>query len=571
MQERDALIQKLQQIDGRGYKAYRDIRGRYAYPDFTLAVDHVQADPFAPPSRVRLFVSPAVAGFPAALYANKSRQTGLESYLAETVSAACRAASGHAGSGKSGLIAIDTPGQALLKRTAVRVDADGVEVRLGVGLPARGRTVLGRLAAIIFDELLPQIVSETLIYANGDAAKMGRYADVNEDADALRDALAAQGLVAFVADGSVLPRRSGVDQRPLTGEVVVPFQSPSGLRVSFQLPNSGEVRGLGIPRGVTLIVGGGFHGKSTLLNALERGVYNHKPGDGRERVVSLPDTVNIRAEDGRYVAGVDITPFINNLPYGRPTTDFSTLNASGSTSQAANIVEALELGAQVLLIDEDTAATNFMIRDSRMQRLISKENEPITPFIDRVRQLYAEQGVSTILVLGGSGDYFDVADLVIALEDYVPRDVTAEAKAIVQQQPSARRQEASGDFGALAARIPIPSSIDLRKGRRETYVRSQGTRAVHVGRETIDLSAVSQLVDDSQTNALGAALAYALDYAFDGKTALRPALERVLADVERQGLDVLTPYPTGDLAAFRIFELGAAVNRLRTLRVRQAA
>ena len=153
----------------------------------------------------------------------------------------------------------------------------------------------------------------------------------------------------------------------------------------------------GFPQGITLIVGGGFHGKSTLLNALEAGVYNHKPNDGRELVITDPDVVKIRAEDGRSVSGVDISPFINNLPFGQETTQFSTENASGSTSQAANIMEALECEELLrMLVDEDTAATNFMIRDQRMQQLIAKDKEPITPFIDRVRQLYNEHNVSTI-------------------------------------------------------------------------------------------------------------------------------------------------------------------------------
>ena len=181
----------------------------------------------------------------------------------------------------------------------------------------------------------------------------------------------------------LLPRRSGVDDRPLEGGGVVPFRSPESLRVVLQAPNAGSVPGMGVPVGVTLVVGGGFHGKSTLLRALEAGVYNHRPGDGRERVVSDPDTVKVRAEDGRAVAGVDISAFIDGLPLGQDTHHFTTPNASGSTSQAATIVEALESGAHALLVDEDTSATNFMLRDRRMQSLVPKDAEPITPFQPR--------------------------------------------------------------------------------------------------------------------------------------------------------------------------------------------
>jgi predicted ABC-class ATPase len=413
MTNREHLRQLLLQLDGRGYKAYKEIKGSYTFTNFSLIIDRVQGDPFASPSQLRVQVPQSIADFPPNLYQTYSREIALRDYLTRQFDKEARDVSSRRGTGKSGLIAIVQVGQAILDRTSAFVSDEIVEVRFVVGLPARGRNILGRQAVEMLCEDIPEIVDKALKYSSLDKKKIQQQVETLEDADWLRQQLPQQGLVAFIPDGAILPRRSGVDERPMLTDAV-PFKSPATLQVEFTCPNRGLVTGMGIPTGVTLIVGGGYHGKSTLLKAIELGVYNHIPEDGRELVVTHPAAMKIRAEDGRSIAGVDISPFINQLPQDRSTRQFSTTNASGSTSQAANIMEALEAGAQLLLVDEDTAATNFMIRDRRMQQLIAKDKEPITPFIDKVRQLYTDYGVSTILVMGGSGDYFDVADTVIA-------------------------------------------------------------------------------------------------------------------------------------------------------------
>ena len=563
----DTLRQILRRIEGRGYKAYKDIQGVYNFPQFTLYIDYVQGDPFASPSRLRVRVPQSVAQYPAHTFSNRSRRIGLENYLLSVFALVAREVAGRKGSGKSGLIAIDAPGQELLERTAMQVTAEFVEAQFAVGLPAQGRRVLGRTAATMLCDDLPRIVEAALHYKNNRADMIDRYTAVSEDADALRQQLAKHNLVAFVANGAVLPRRSGVDERPLRGESVIKWQSPPEIEATFNLPNAGQITGTGIPQGVSLIVGGGFHGKSTLLNALEQGIYNHKPGDGREFVVTVPDAVKIRAEDGRRVAGVDISPFINNLPFGQDTTAFSSENASGSTSQAANIMEALELGSSLLLIDEDTAATNFMIRDRRMQALIAKEKEPITPFIDRVQQLHAEHGVSTILVIGGSGDYFDVADHVIGMEAYRPHELTSAAKAIANAYRTKRQAEGGQQFGAINGRIPNPRSLNPRKGRRDVSIKTRGWDTILFGEEAIDLSALSQLMDGSQTRAIADAINYARMRYMDGKRPLRDILDLVMADIDERGLGGINGRTGSDYTTFRKFELGAAINRLRSLKI----
>jgi len=385
MRTEQDLTRILRRIDRRGYKAYKDIEGVYSFGRYRLFIDHAQGDPFATPSRIRVRVPAEVAGFPPDTYRSKSRKVGLSDFLTRIFRGNIkRYSKGIRGSGNSGLIEIDAPGQEVLERTSIIVDPAFIEARFAMGLPARGRTIAARDAEDMFFRELPRIIEESLIFSRLDRDRLYRHIETVEDADFIRGKLDELGLVAFLANDSLLPRASGVDESPMRGENVVLFRSPASLEVTIETPNKGKVSGMGIPKGVTLIVGGGYHGKSTLLRAIELGVYNHIPGDGRELVIANPKAVKIRAEDGRRVEKVDISPFINNLPFGKDTTAFSTDDASGSTSQAANIIEALEVGAELLLIDEDTSATNFMIRDHRMQELVAKDKEPITPFIDKV-------------------------------------------------------------------------------------------------------------------------------------------------------------------------------------------
>ncbi|MGD9344707.1 MAG: ABC-ATPase domain-containing protein [Candidatus Aminicenantes bacterium] len=569
MRRKEDLKRILQRIDGKGYKAYRDIEGAFDFGDYRLFIDRAQGDPFASPSRVRVRVDRAVAGFPEGTYKSRSREVALRDYITRTFDRACqRYGRGNRGTGNGGIIAIDRPGQEILERTSAFITPSWVEARFVVGLPAFGRRIAGRHAESIFFEEIPRILRAALLYESLDAEDLSIHTKTAEDADSLRESLDGLGIVAFAADGSVLPRASGIDPSPLTRGKIVPFRSPKSLRVEMERPNFGPITGMGIPKGVSLIVGGGYHGKSTLLNALEMGVYNHIPGDGREWVVSDSKAQKIRAEDGRRIEKVDISPFITNLPFGRTTHEFSTEDASGSTSQAANTIEALEGGARVLLIDEDTSATNFMIRDHRMQELVSKEREPITPFIDKIRQLSKDLGVSAILVIGGSGDYFDVADTVICMVEYIPHDMTVRAQEIAERYKAERRPEGGEFFGRITSRIPLSGSFDPSKGRKDVKISAKGLKSILFGRHPIDLAAVEQLIDPSQTKALGDAIRYATLY-MDGKRTMAEVIEAVLSDIEKKGLDVLSSSPVGDYAEFRGLELAAAINRLRTLAVSQ--
>ncbi len=568
-EDMERLVAELARMDRRPYPAYKDLRGRgFAFAggrlDWELRFDRIQGDPFAAPSHVGVRVRREVAGFPEEFVANAARRVGVENLVARQLARVCREATGRSGSGKSGLIEIDAPGQEVIARTAVRLVGDWWEARLAVGLPGEGRRIAGRAAEELLVRKLARVAEDGLAFSSYDAGEVREAAEVNEDAEALRAGLAERGLVAFVADGAVLPRAGGSVQTPLVGERAVGFASPVGLRVSVTTPNAGVVSGMGLREGVTLIVGGGFHGKSTLLEALARGVYNHCPGDGRERVVARADAMSIEAESGRSVAGVDISPFIDDLPDGSDTRRFSTDNASGSTSQAAGTVEALGAGSRLLLIDEDTAATNFMVRDRRMQALVAREREPITPFVDRVREMWETLGVSTVMVLGGCGDYFDVADTVVAMDAYRAFERTAEAREIAGRLPTGRVTEARDWPTGELRRVVDPGSLDVSRGRRGVHSRARRTDSIEIGRTEIDLSGLHQIVHPAQTRALAAALAWAVSSgAVDGRRTVGEIVEVVVARLRDEGMDGFADGVRGDLAVFRGLDLAAALNRLR--------
>lgn len=571
-----SLADACRRLDGRGYPAYRDLEGEWPLGEgITLFVDRVARDPFAPPSRIRVRVEGRVAGFPPGLFSNRIRRIALADFLAREVRRAIPRSGSSAGSGHSGRIRIDAGGQEALERTAVRIAGDGtspgfVEARVEVGLPAAGRRILGHRAAELLASELPRIASRALVWPNLPGGAAEAFVDDIETQEHLRSALGPRNLVAFVADGALLPRAHGASERPLAEDRAIPFESPEALRVRLPLlhpaGDAREISGMGIPEGVTLIVGGGFHGKSTLLQALARSVVPHVPGDGRERVATRADALTIRAEEGRAVSSVDVSPFIRELPGGRPTTAFSTDNASGSTSQAASIIEALEAGSRLLLMDEDTSATNLMIRDARMQALVAGAAEPIVPLLDRVRELFERHRVSTILVMGGSGDYLDVADTVVQLADYRAREITGAARAVAAEHPSRRSPEAGAAGFGRRIRYPDPRAFDPAGRKGTPRIRATRRDLLLYGEEEVDLRAVEQFFDESQTRTAG----YAMATAFGDLPHLPLAelLSALDARIDEAGLEWLTPegragaHP-GRLARPRRYEIAAALNRLR--------
>jgi len=569
------LKQTLSTIDGKGYKAYKQIGGEFCFTTHTLYIDHVQGDPFAHPSKVRLRVHGEKSKFPKTIWGNSVRKIALEDFIARAIRNVIQNIVGpQKGSGKSGIIYIDAGRQEVLDRTAVVISENWIEARMQIGLPANGRRILGRQAIDIFFNELPHIVENALYWENINQDICRSFVSCVENQEAIRQQLDNLNITAFIANGSILPRKSGVCDLPLSGESVVPFQSPQSLEVTVEIPNpfsngKTEMKGMGIPNGITLIVGGGYHGKSTLLKSIERCVYPHIPSDGREYVITRIDAVKIRSEEGRRVEKVNITSFIDNLPQRISTDSFCSEDASGSTSQAANIIEALEVGANLLLLDEDTSAANFMVRDARMQKLVHKKNEPITPFVDRVREIYDDFGVSTILVMGGSGDYFEAADTIIKMQDYTPNDVGNSVVEIVKKFPTQRKAESPKAFTKPTKRSPQKKSFDASRGRRQIKIDIKSRDLLIYGKNTIDLRYSDQLVDPSQTGAIGYAIFYATQKLMNDVLSIKDVVEEIEKLFNENSLDFLDPYyqkekHPGNFSRPRKYEIAAAINRLRT-------
>lgn len=579
---RSTLAETLHSLDGRSYGNYKQIRGRYEFGPVTVFIDRVQVDPFASPSKVRIRINRAEAGFPTELTTHRHDRTAAADFL-------LRIGNTELSRLEQRAIILGRPGQEVLERTNVIIDDDGFEARLLVNLPARGRRILGHQAADILTRDLPELAQTMFLHSNLRADDLHEHVQLHRDQLELRDRLGAEDFLGFIGNGAILPRKSGDSDLPMstpagdtasagtasgdTAGGAVAFVSPTSLERSFTLSSGRSLTGMAIPRGVTVIVGGGYHGKSTILRALERGVYPHIAGDGREWVITDPSAASIRAEDGRAVTGDDISPFINNLPSGTDTRSFTTTNASGSTSQAANLVEAVEAGTRTLLIDEDTSATNFMIRDDRMRALIPAEREPITPFVDRVRPLFTRRGVSTVLVAGGSSAFFEVADHVIALDAYVPSEVTEQAHKLVGVTSAESAHDAepvrdTADTDALFAEPHprIPTAKALRPSSKTKSAKAKGLGTVQFGKSFIDLAAVSQLVDPQQTTGVAEALEYLAEI-FDAKTSLTEALAEIDAMLDAQGLDGLTGHRDhpGHISRPRALEIAAALNRFRGL------
>ena len=569
MKMAEELQRELCSINRKSYPAYKGLKGAYQFPDYQLFIEHVQGDPFAAPSALRIFVPHSKAKFPERYYWDKCSKVALQDALlrrfAEISAKFCYQAKG---SGKSGVIQVSHCGQEVLERTACEITKEGIHIRFFVGFPANGRTInSGELEKILF-VYLPKCVEMSLYHRKVPERETEQVICLKEDQRVIREELKKRGLIAFVANGSILPRQSGNSDLPMKD--AVPFQSPKSMEITIQLRHRGSITGMGIRKGITLIAGGGYHGKSTLLEALEKGVYDHIAGDGREFVITDDTAWKLRAEDGIKIKDVDIPLFINHLPNGRNTRRFSTLDASGSTSQAANIIEAIEAKSQVLLIDEDTSATNFMVRDELMQRVIQKDKEPITPFLERARDLYEKAGISTILVVGSCGSYFYIADQIIQMDNYCPVDITEKTRKLLKEYKKPDCKAEGFVLPSEKRNISFGSSVVRRKNYRGTgmveeheKLKVMGRESLMLGKEQLDLRYLEQLADREQTQTLGYLLKYAKEQ-YSGKTTdLTALMESLIRKLEKEGIGSVSgqkEIPAG-MAMPRRQEIYACFNR----------
>lgn len=425
-------------------------------------------------------------------------------------------------------------------------------LRIQIQLPRRK---LRRTVQMLCRDL-PDAVERFI--ADFDSDGLARAFALAEKQAKIREYLKNSEYCAFIANGSILPRAKGT-QLPM--ENAVPFKSPSAYEITVC-----GVRGMGIKRGVTVITGGGYSGKSTLLDAISAGIYDHAAGDGRELCITDESAVTISAEDGRSIKHVNISPFIKWLP-GGDTADFSTEHASGSTSQAANIMEAVDAGAKLLLIDEDRSATNFMIRDAMMKELIEKE--PITPFTDRVNELWRSRGVSSILVIGGSGEYLAVADRIYMMDDFLVHDVTERARGICALRGIATNLLEDAEWVQKRRFFAEGfTSYPERSGSEKLEVYDLGF--IFIGDEKIDIRGLNDIITSRQLFALGFMLRTLEISNRQNEIDLVVAIDELYAKIESEGLDtVFSAYFTTcerflDLP--RKTELLALINRMRKVK-----
>lgn len=585
------FVSLLRSIHRKSYPAYKSLQGSYAFPlpapsndteggpakyaiayqcmPYTLSIDHVQGDPFASPSNVSVTIEPSDHGFPKECWQSISRRIAFCDYLTRQFSKQLIRFSFQAkGSGKSGLISISHCGPEILERTACTIKNGTITMRFFIGFPANGRTINALELEKILLQFLPSAIQQSLSYKTADQTKLRSVLHLADDQDYIRQQLKERNLCAFVANGSILPRESGISSAPLQHSI--PFQAPKSLELTLNLPFKGAITGMAIPRGITLIVGGGYHGKSTLLNALELGVYNHIEGDGREYVISDSTGVKLRSEDGRFINDVDISLFISDLPNQKNTRSFTTLDASGSTSQAAGIMETLETGSSLLFMDEDTSATNFMVRDFFMQEIIQKEKEPITPFLERARDLYEKAGLSTILVAGSSGAFFHIADTIIQMDCYLPVDITSRVKEKCAQYqapaltaPGFRLPSVHRTFTAgISTHRPSDHS---RNSRSQDKLKLLDIRSFSLGKTVVDLRYIEQLIDAEQTACLGMLLKHCMKQSSGKAYTISQLVTAVQQQLNAKGITSFFPssYVPCGYAVPRIQEIYACLNRYR--------
>lgn len=552
------LYQRLQAISGKNYGSYRQLaQKKLDFGDFSLEFLHIQGDPYAPPSKILLSAPLKILGWNGDFTSTKTKQMALSDFLHRELAKAIQ----ERYPDKNQPIVLSMPGQEILIRNSLWADNGNLTILLQVALPGEKRLIDGVAVKEIFTQVLPDILTMAL-YADSEKIKGAKNAiETLEIREGLIQELKKRDLVAFVPNGAILPRESGISEKPLLNSI--PFTSPESL--SVELESCGKTfKGMGIKKGITVITGGAYHGKSTLLSALEKAVYPHIQGDGREWIVVDESAVRIKTEEGRSVRHSDISMLVRDLPGNKSTKDFSTAHASGSTSEAANLIEMLEFGTTTFLIDEDSSAVNFLIRDSRVRTLIGNEKEPLIPLIDKIRTL-AKADYNFILVAGACGDYLEVADTVLLLTDYLVENVTEKVKEICKEKNLQTSVE-SGVFEQTSRNFKdfveeIKSSVKpLSAVERQVKVKLQGNN-LHIGFLQAEVSRISQMPDSSSCLGAGILLLNLLQNIED-----KPSKELIQEKIEKISLIGFRNLPQGlnrEIALPRLFEIASVLLRLR--------
>lgn len=567
MRDKKEFFNMLLDIEGKPVSEYGRLAGDFDFSRYVLKVSHVPMENMAQPALFLVRVPQIIAGFPPHLYNTPVRRTALEDYLTRRIAEHIDALTHYDEQGISRRhLLIAVPGQKILPRTSMLVTEEYVEARIYVMLPQRdGRIDGDRVREIFFDELA-SVVNSSLIYCNVNEADLNSFVDVMEDADQVRQILPTRGLVSFICEGSMLARLGHTDYPDY--DEVQPLTVAEDLLVDIDVPNAGTIKGLGVPSGVTLILGDAYSGRIQFMRAIAAGIYNHIPGDGRELAITVPDAVHIASEPGRSVQKVDVSPFVRELSGGGSTEEYNSTEADPCSAQAAATVEALEVGARALLFEESDSSPAFLTRDSRLAALMPDAGKRVMPLSTRVRQLVDDLGVS-VVVAGSSSvaEFIPVADTILRIDGYKVYDVTQEAKAMDLAQFQLESDDV--DMNALVEknRWVVPSSIDASRGPNDQIIEAGSIDLLKFGRSIINLQDVSQLADKHQTATIGLVLYYAkLRYMDEGRP-IREVMDLIDRDLGTEGLECLSRDLRGDLARPRRYEIAAALNRLDSLRI----
>lgn len=562
------LYQKLRGFSGKKYGLYKSLTQRsWNFGDFSLDFIHVQGDPYAPPSRIRLTIPFRKLNYPKNFITNEIQGLAMADYLLRRL-----AREMNEREECTSVFTITSPGQEILFRNTLCIgnfseEKEGVvEVLMGIRLPGENRLIDFYAVSDLLTRLLPDILLASLYGLSlEEQEKAYRHIETLEIRNALLDEVLSAGFIAFIPNGAILPRASGISDLP--AKEAVSFNAPKESIIEFTVRGK-TISGMGISKGITAIAGGAYHGKSTLLSALEKSVYPHIPGDGREWVVVDPSAFRVRSEEGRLVRNTRIAPLVRELPGKISTESFFTVSASGSTSEAANLLEALECGVKTILIDEDVSAVNFLIRDQRMRRLLGNEGDPLIPLIERIRE-FTNTGVHFILVIGACGDFLTEADRVIVMKNYLPEEMTASAKTISSETPyiSSKgnhppfypfKSRAFLDFiKPLAPQIRPSSSVE-----KFVKVRLLHDNLLQVGFLQADVHYLSGFCNGTQRYAAGL-IALNLVQSAEDKT-LMEVVEKVCARIEKSGFGKFPQGLSRDMTLPRAVDIAAVLLRLRT-------
>ena len=556
-----ALYQKIRTLNGKNYGLYKSLANQpWDFGDFSLEFIHVQGDPYAPPSRVVIKAGLAMLGYASEWGGSFERRLALSDFLLRRLSRLVQ----ERYPGKDADIVFDVAGPEMLVRNSLWIDNGELRACLQVRLPGDGRKIQAESAAEILTMVLPDLVSAGLYCNKSDESALQEHYRVLAERKEILAQLESSGLCAFVPDGAILPRASGLSEMPL--ENAVPFVAPQEMAVTLNVCGR-EIRGMGIPKGITVITGGAFHGKSTLLQALTRAVYPHVPGDGREGIVIDESTLRVGVEDGRSVRGTDLSLFVRDLPGGVSTKDFNTLSASGSTSEAANLLEAMEAGARTFLIDEDSSAVNFLIRDVRVRKLLGDDREPLIPLTDRIREISAN-GFSFVLVAGACGDYLDLADNIVVMANYKAECAkTGDLAARNAAEPSGTAISMPSNRPFTAYMQPLQKSVrPTSQVERQVKVKLAGDTLLQIGFLVSDTSRLNTLVDKQQRFGAGFLLLNLLQNAAsnaESDDSISATIQKLYEKIQNVGFRNLPQGMSREMSLPRVVDIACVAFRLR--------